>query len=110
MEGLWSARNFLCEKDKEDNLEVENQTLQRSIQTLQRQISAERSRREAAEQEIELTSRENSNLEHRLALLAGCQTRQRELEEEVEQLRLLWRADCNKRLETIIPKKWNNPI
>uniref|UniRef100_A0A3P9J420 Cerebellar degeneration-related protein 2 n=1 Tax=Oryzias latipes TaxID=8090 RepID=A0A3P9J420_ORYLA len=96
MEGLWSARNFLCEKDKDDNLEVENQTLQRSIQTLQRQISAERSRREAAEQEIELTSRENSNLEHRLALLAGCQTRQRELEEEVEQLRLLWRADCNK--------------
>ncbi|KAF6717480.1 Cerebellar degeneration-related protein 2 [Oryzias melastigma] len=47
-EGLWSARNFFCDKDKEDTLEVENQTLQRSIQTLQRQISAERSRREAA--------------------------------------------------------------
>ncbi|RVE69531.1 hypothetical protein OJAV_G00078560 [Oryzias javanicus] len=107
-EGLWSARNFLCDKDKEDTLDMENQTLQRSIQTLQRQISAERSRREAAEQEIELTSRENSNLEHRLTLLAGCQTRQRELEEEVEQLRLLWRADCNKSVrrpeELLVPE------
>lgn len=54
----------------------------------------ERSRREAAERDSELTSRENRGLEQRLALLAGCRARQKELEAEVEQLRLLWRADC----------------
>ncbi|KAE8283180.1 Cerebellar degeneration-related protein 2 [Larimichthys crocea] len=54
----------------------------------------ERSRREVAEQESELTARENRDLEQRLALLDGCQSRQKELEAEVEQLRLSWRADC----------------
>lgn len=72
-------------------------TLQRSIQTLQSQIAAERSRREAAEQESELTARENRDLEQQLALLDGCRARQRELEAEVEQLRLSWHADCANR-------------
>lgn len=72
--------------------------LQRSVQTLQSQIAAERNRREAAERENELTLRENIGLEQRLSLLAGCWNRQKELEAEVEQLRLLWRADCAKRL------------
>lgn len=71
--------------------------LQRSIQTLQSQIAMERSRREVAEQESELTARENRDLEQRLALLDGCQSRQKELEAEVEQLRLSWRADCANR-------------
>lgn len=57
----------------------------------------ERNRREAAERESELTVRENSGLEQQLALLAGCQARQKELEAEVEQLRLLWRAECANR-------------
>lgn len=42
---------------------------------------------------MELTVRENGGLEQRLALLSGCWARQKELEAEVEQLRLLWRAD-----------------
>ncbi|XP_047214771.1 cerebellar degeneration-related protein 2-like [Girardinichthys multiradiatus] len=70
----------------------ENQALQRSIQTLQRQIATERSRREAAEQEIEFTG-----LEQRLVQLEGCWARQTELEEEVEQLQLLWRATSSVR-------------
>uniref|UniRef100_A0A3Q3WKY5 Uncharacterized protein n=1 Tax=Mola mola TaxID=94237 RepID=A0A3Q3WKY5_MOLML len=69
-------------------------TLQRSIKTLQSQIAVERSRREAAEQESELTVQENRGLEQRLALLDGCRARQKELEAEVEQLQLLWRAEC----------------
>lgn len=93
-DGLWSAQSFLCDRDRRPAPEEENQTLQRSVQTLQRQIAAERSRRAAAEREIELTSRENRSLEQRLAVLAGCRARQKELEEEVEQLRLLWRSDC----------------
>lgn len=44
-----------------------------------------------------MTIRENRGLEQRLALLDGCRARQKELEAEVEQLRLLWRADCANR-------------
>uniref|UniRef100_A0A8C2ZF59 Cerebellar deration related protein 2 n=1 Tax=Cyclopterus lumpus TaxID=8103 RepID=A0A8C2ZF59_CYCLU len=80
--------------------------LQRSVQTIQSQIAVERSRREAAERERELTSRENRGLEERLASLAGCTARQKELEAQVEQLRLLWRADCaNRRPELLLPDK-----
>ncbi|XP_078126273.1 cerebellar degeneration-related protein 2 isoform X2 [Sander vitreus] len=80
--------------DRCQDPEEENAALQRSVRTLESQIAVERSRREAAECEIELTSRENTDLEQQLAMLAGCRVRQRELEDEVEQLRLLWRADC----------------
>ncbi|XP_015242533.1 PREDICTED: cerebellar degeneration-related protein 2-like [Cyprinodon variegatus] len=92
-DGLWSPQSFLCDRDRSPDPEEENQALQHSIQTLQRQIATERSRREAAEQEMECTSRENRGLEQRLARLEGCWARQMELEEEVEQLRLLWRAN-----------------
>lgn len=95
-DGLWSAQSFLCDRDRCPDPE-ENQALQRSIQTLQRQIATERSRREAAEREIELTSRENRGLEQRLATLEGCWSRQLELEDEVEQLRLQWRANSVRR-------------
>ncbi|XP_053708081.1 cerebellar degeneration-related protein 2 [Synchiropus splendidus] len=77
--------------------EEEHAALQSSIRSLQTQITAERRRREAAERECELTVKENQGLEHRLDQLAGCRARQKELEEEVEQLRLLWRADCENR-------------
>ncbi|MED6281145.1 hypothetical protein CHARACLAT_018197 [Characodon lateralis] len=95
-DGLWLPQSFLCDVDSPDPKE-ENQALQRSIQTLQSQIATERSRREAAEQEIEFTSRENLGLEQRLVQLEGCWARQTELEEEVEQLRLLWRATSSVR-------------
>ncbi|XP_008284794.1 cerebellar degeneration-related protein 2 [Stegastes partitus] len=93
-DGLWSPQSSFCDTDRNPDPEQENQALQRSVQTLQGQIAVERSRREAAEQEIELTATENRSLEQRLALLVGCRVRQHELEAEVEQLRLLWRADC----------------
>ncbi|XP_072224623.1 cerebellar degeneration-related protein 2 [Leuresthes tenuis] len=93
-DGVWSPRSSFCDRDRHQDPEEENRVLQCSIQTLQRQMAAERSRREAAEQEIELTFKENRSLEQRLAVLVGCRARQKELEEEVEQLRLLWRADC----------------
>ncbi|KAG7222858.1 hypothetical protein INR49_016020, partial [Caranx melampygus] len=96
VDGLWSPQGSVCDRDGWQDPEEENVALQRSVQTLQAQIAAERSRREAAERENELTLRENIGLEQRLSLLAGCWTRQKELEAEVEQLRLLWRADCAK--------------
>ncbi|XP_027898901.1 cerebellar degeneration-related protein 2 isoform X2 [Xiphophorus couchianus] len=96
-DGLWSPQSFLCDRDRCLDPEEENQALQRSIQTLQRQIATEQSRREAVEREIEFTSRENRGLEQRLAELEGCWTRQTELVEEVEQLRLLWRANSARR-------------
>ncbi|XP_046873251.1 cerebellar degeneration-related protein 2 isoform X2 [Hypomesus transpacificus] len=73
--------------------EEEQESFQRSVQALQAQLCAERGQREMAEQETELMTRENGALEQRLALLEGYRSRQRELEEEVEELRLLWRAD-----------------
>ncbi|XP_060882679.1 cerebellar degeneration-related protein 2 [Labrus mixtus] len=91
---LWSPQGSLYDRDRREDPEEENGALQRSIQTLQGQIAAERDRREEAERESELTVRENRGLEERLTVLAGCRVRQKELEVEVEQLRLLWRADC----------------
>uniref|UniRef100_H3DKU4 Cerebellar deration related protein 2 n=1 Tax=Tetraodon nigroviridis TaxID=99883 RepID=H3DKU4_TETNG len=90
LDGLWSQQ---LGREKRPDPEEENASLQRFIKTLHGQIAAERSRREAAEQEMELTARENQGLEQRLALLDGCRARQKELEAEVEQLRLQWRAD-----------------
>lgn len=98
MDGLWSPYGSFQDRKKQPDPEEENAALQRSIQTLQSQIAAERSRREAAEREMELTARENSTLEQQLVQLSGYQARQKELEAEVEQLQLLWRADCTKRL------------
>ncbi|XP_054463793.1 cerebellar degeneration-related protein 2 [Anoplopoma fimbria] len=96
VDGLWSLRGSFYDRDRDrrQDPEEENAALQRSVQTLQSQIAVERSRREAAERESELTSTENQGLEQSLASLAGCRARRTELEAEVEQLRLLWRADC----------------
>lgn len=97
LDGLWSQQGSSCWRETRPDPEEENAALQRSIKTLHSQIAAERSRREAAEQEMELTVKENRGLEQRLALLDGCRARQKELEAEVEQLQLQWRADCANR-------------
>nr|XP_046271138.1 cerebellar degeneration-related protein 2 isoform X2 [Scatophagus argus]XP_046271139.1 cerebellar degeneration-related protein 2 isoform X2 [Scatophagus argus] len=94
VDGLWSPQGSFYGRNRCQDPAEENADLQRSIQSLQSQIALERSRREAAEQESELTIRENQGLEQRLALLDGCRARQKELEAEVEQLRILWRTDC----------------
>ncbi|XP_031670209.1 cerebellar degeneration-related protein 2 isoform X1 [Oncorhynchus kisutch] len=90
VEHSWPARKESCQDPDPDE---ENSVLQRSIQTLQAVLASERGKREAAEQETELTARENGALEQRLALLEGYRARQRELEAEVEELRQLWQAD-----------------
>uniref|UniRef100_A0AAZ3QRB6 Uncharacterized protein n=1 Tax=Oncorhynchus tshawytscha TaxID=74940 RepID=A0AAZ3QRB6_ONCTS len=89
VEHSWPARKESCQDPDHDE---ENSVLQRSIQTLQAVLASERGKREAAEQETELTARENGALEQRLALLEGCRARQRELEAEVEELRQLWQT------------------
>ncbi|XP_034151485.1 cerebellar degeneration-related protein 2 isoform X2 [Esox lucius] len=93
VERSWATR---VNSPQEPNPEEENSALQRSVRTLKAALASERGKREAAEQETELTVRENSALEQRLALLEGCRARQRELEAEVEELRQLWRADYAK--------------
>nr|XP_040046928.1 cerebellar degeneration-related protein 2 isoform X1 [Gasterosteus aculeatus aculeatus] len=106
VEGLWSLQGSFYDQDKRQDPEEENAVLQRSVQTLQSQIAVERGRREAAELERDATSRENSGLEQRLVSLAGCSARKKELEAEVEQLRLLWRAECAnsiRRPERLLP-------
>lgn len=94
---LWSPQGSFYDRERHQDPEEEKAALQCTIKTLKSQIAVERSRREAAERESELTIRENTGLEQRLAVLDGCRARQKELEAEVEQLRLLWRADCANR-------------
>uniref|UniRef100_A0A3B3ZBJ2 Uncharacterized protein n=1 Tax=Periophthalmus magnuspinnatus TaxID=409849 RepID=A0A3B3ZBJ2_9GOBI len=88
-EGLWSHQVFHSKQKWCPDPEEEHRDLQRCIQTLHTQMAIERSYREAAEREIELTTQENRSLEERLALLDGCRARKQELEAEVEQLRCL---------------------
>ncbi|XP_076020639.1 cerebellar degeneration-related protein 2 [Genypterus blacodes] len=90
VDGLWSPQASFHHREAGE----EHAALQRSIQNLRSQIAVERSLRDAAEQETELTERENRGLEQQLALFEGYRVRQTELEAEVEQLRLQWRADC----------------
>lgn len=94
---LWSQRDCFSDRVRRQDPEVENAALQQLIKNLKSQIAIERGRREAAERESELTIRENQGLEDQLAVLDGCRARQKELEAEVEQLRLRWRADCANR-------------
>ncbi|XP_068192742.1 cerebellar degeneration-related protein 2 [Antennarius striatus] len=98
LDGLWSPQGLYSDRDRRQDQEEENASLQRSIHALQSQIALERSRRETAEWESELTISENRGLEQRLSQLDGCRARQKELEVEVEQLRLQWRSDCAKSL------------
>lgn len=101
-EELWSHQIFYMNQKACPDPEEEYRDLQHSIQTLHTQIAIERSYREAAEREIEVTARENRSLEEQLALLDGCRARKQELEAEVEQLRCLWQRDCaNKRSEQL---------
>uniref|UniRef100_A0A8C6TM63 Cerebellar degeneration-related protein 2a n=1 Tax=Neogobius melanostomus TaxID=47308 RepID=A0A8C6TM63_9GOBI len=102
-EGLWSHQIFHLNQKLNPDPEEEYRDLQRSIQTLHTQIAVERSYREAAEREIELTAIENRSLEEQLALMDGCRARKQELEAEVERLRCLWQRDCaNKRAEQLM--------
>lgn len=102
-DGLWSHQDFYFNQKPCPDPEEEYRALQHSIQTFQTQIAIERSYREAAEREIELTSKENRSLEEQLALLDGCSVRKQELEAEVEQLRSLWQSDCTyKRPEQLL--------
>ncbi|XP_057673147.1 cerebellar degeneration-related protein 2 isoform X2 [Corythoichthys intestinalis] len=93
IEGLWSPQKCIYDRDPED----EHEALLGSVRTLTNQLAAEKSRREAAESESQLTAEDKRSLESRLVMLAGCRDRQAELEVQVEQLRLLWRSDCAKR-------------
>ncbi|XP_066522372.1 cerebellar degeneration-related protein 2 [Hoplias malabaricus] len=76
------------ENDEED----EHFALLHSVETLQTQLDAERTLREAVERDAEVLAQEISNLEPRLTLLEGYKARLAELEAEVEELRQLWRS------------------
>lgn len=73
--------------------EEEREALLALVGTLEAQLEAERVRRHEAEQEAEATVEENSLLSQRLTMLESHRSRQAELELEVEELRLLWRAE-----------------
>ncbi|XP_023849079.1 cerebellar degeneration-related protein 2 [Salvelinus sp. IW2-2015] len=73
--------------------EEEQESLRRSLRSLQTQLANERARREGAERDADHLANENVALEQRLGMMEGCQARLVELECEAEELRQLWRAD-----------------
>ncbi|KAK6301771.1 hypothetical protein J4Q44_G00278240 [Coregonus suidteri] len=73
--------------------EEEQESLRRSLRSLQTQLANERARREGAERDADHLANENVALEQRLGMMEGCQARLAELECEAEELRQLWRAD-----------------
>uniref|UniRef100_A0A8C7QQT6 Cerebellar degeneration-related protein 2b n=1 Tax=Oncorhynchus mykiss TaxID=8022 RepID=A0A8C7QQT6_ONCMY len=73
--------------------EEEQESLLRSLRSLQTQLANERARREGAERDADHLANENVALEQRLGMMEGCQARLVELECEAEELRQLWRAD-----------------
>ncbi|XP_061892966.1 cerebellar degeneration-related protein 2 isoform X3 [Entelurus aequoreus] len=74
--------------------EEEHAALLRLLQTLKAQLAAEKGMREAVEREKELTTKEKRGLEQQLLQLEDCPARHTTLHTQVEQMRLLWRADC----------------
>ncbi|XP_061555955.1 cerebellar degeneration-related protein 2 isoform X2 [Phycodurus eques] len=96
-EGSWSPQRSVSDRDRRRDPEEEHETLLRSVYALRGQLAAEKTRREAAEHDGQLAAQDELDLERRLALSAGCRARRAELEVQVEQLRLMWRADCASR-------------
>lgn len=78
---------------EEDYWEEEHSAHLHCVESLQAQLNAERTLREAAEQDADALARELSELEPRLTLLESYKARLAELEAEVEELRQLWRSD-----------------
>ncbi|XP_077406490.1 cerebellar degeneration-related protein 2-like [Vanacampus margaritifer] len=78
--------------------EEQQTSLRRSLRSLQAQYAGERARREEAEREAGLLSRENAALEQQLAGMETCRMRVSELEREAEELRHLWKSESFSRL------------
>ncbi|XP_061666589.1 cerebellar degeneration-related protein 2-like [Syngnathoides biaculeatus] len=79
--------------------EEQQASLRRSLHSLQAQYARERARREEAEREAGLLSRENAALEQQLAGVETSRVRVSELEREVEELRHLWKSQSFSRLD-----------
>ncbi|KAM7147507.1 cerebellar degeneration-related protein 2 [Molossus nigricans] len=73
--------------------EEENQQLKKAVKTLQAQLSLERQRRGALEEEYGLVLRENDALEQQLGAAGAYRARALELEAEVAEVRRLLHAE-----------------
>ncbi|KAM9772908.1 cerebellar degeneration-related protein 2-like isoform X1 [Syngnathus typhle] len=78
--------------------EEQQASLRRSLRSLQAQYAGERARREEAEREAGLLSRQRAVLERQLAGMETCRMRVSELEREAEELRHLWKSESFSRL------------
>ncbi|KAJ0060544.1 hypothetical protein NL108_015425 [Boleophthalmus pectinirostris] len=77
--------------------EEQKEALTETLQSLQRQLANERSRRERAERDAEILANENAALEQQLTATEGCKTRLIELEQEADELRQLWKLQSSSR-------------
>ncbi|MBN3277756.1 CDR2 protein, partial [Polyodon spathula] len=104
------AEKITSESSELSQAEEENAALKRTVAVLQGQLSAERGKRVSAEQEVELISLENGDLEQRIAELSSCQARVQELESNVDELRQMCKSDSAfvSRVEKLVPDSETN--
>ncbi|KAK1164857.1 cerebellar degeneration-related protein 2-like [Acipenser oxyrinchus oxyrinchus] len=102
------AEKITSEPSELSQAEEENAALKRTVTSLQGQLRAERGKRTAAEQEVELISLENRDLEQRIAELNSCRARVRELESDVNELRQMCKSDSAfvSRVEKLVPESF----
>ncbi|XP_033887463.1 cerebellar degeneration-related protein 2-like [Acipenser ruthenus] len=102
------AEKITSESSELSQAEEENAALKRTVTVLQGQLSAERGKRVAAEQEVELISLENGDLEQRISELNSCQARVQELESDVDELRQMCKSDSAfvSRVEKLVPESF----
>ncbi|XP_075420719.1 cerebellar degeneration-related protein 2 [Tenrec ecaudatus] len=73
--------------------EEENEHLKRTVAVLQAQLSVERQKRVALDEEYGLVLKENSELEQQLGAMDACRSRALELEAEVMEMRQMLQAE-----------------
>ncbi|XP_054623082.1 cerebellar degeneration-related protein 2-like [Dunckerocampus dactyliophorus] len=82
--------------------EEQQASLRRSLRSLQAHYAGERARREEAELQAGLLSRENMALEQQLAGMETCKVRVSELEKEAEELHRLWKSQSLARCDPLL--------
>ncbi|XP_041086755.1 cerebellar degeneration-related protein 2-like [Polyodon spathula] len=102
------AEKITSESSELTQAQEVNAALKRTVVALQGQLSAERGKRMAVEQEMELISLENRDLEQRIAELNSCRARVQELESDVDELRQMCKSDSAfvSRVEKLVPESF----
>ncbi|TRZ00698.1 hypothetical protein DNTS_013047 [Danionella cerebrum] len=105
-DGCWRSENLRGERScpaLTDPPEEESSALQQTLLQLKQQLASEHARRVEVEQQSHVTQQQYSALEECLFELERARGRQAELQNEVEELRLLWRSETTTAPVVLMP-------